>query len=157
MAKKIINAFISHITEEEGDIPRLKSMMARHGITARNYSITTDKFNNARNEKYIKGQILGPQIDQSSVLITHVAPGTKESKWVNWEIEYAHKKGKRIVGVWQRGARDCELPEALEKYADAVVGWNGESIIDAINGDSNHWYNQDGTDYNYRNIRRHPC
>ena len=157
MANKIINAFVSHITEEEGDIPRLKALMAKHGIIARNYSITTDKFNNARNEDYIKGQILGPQIDQSSVLITHIVPGTKESKWVNWEIEYAHKHGKRIVGVWQRGARNCELPEALEKYADAVVGWSGENIIDAINGESNHWYNQDGTAYSYRNIKRHPC
>ncbi len=157
MANKIINAFISHITEEEGDIPRLKAMMERHGITARNYSITTDKFNNARNEEYIKGKILGPQIDQTSVLLTHIAPGTKESKWVNWEIEYAHKHGKRIVGVWQRGALGCELPEALGKYADAIVGWNGESIIDAINGDSNHWYNQDGTPFSYRKIKRHPC
>ena len=34
MSNKIINAFISHITEEEGDIPRLKAMMMRHGITA---------------------------------------------------------------------------------------------------------------------------
>ena len=157
MANKVINAFISHIQEEEGDIPRLKALLERHGVTARNYSITSDKFNNAKSEDYIKGQILGPQIKHSGVFITHVAPDTKESKWVNWEIEYAHKEGKRIVGVWQRGARNCELPKALEKYADAVVGWEGESIIDAINGNSNDWYNQDGSPYGYRNIKRHPC
>ena len=121
MPNKIINAFISHIHEEEGDIPRLKDMMERHGVTARNYSITSDKFNNAKSEHYIKTQILGPQIKQSSVLITHVAPETKNSNFVNWEIEYAHREGKRIIGVWQRGARNCELPEALEKYADGNV------------------------------------
>ena len=157
MDNQIINAFISHIQEDEGDIPRLKDIMARHGITARNYSITSDKFNNARSEEYIKAQILGPQIRQSGVHITHVSPETKNSKWVNWEIEYAHKEGKRIVGIWQRGARNCELPEALKRHADAVVGWNGESIIDAINGNSNDWYNQDGSAYGYRNIKRHPC
>ncbi len=157
MSEKIVNAFISHIQESEGDIPKLKGMMERNGIVARNYSITTDKFNNAKSEGYIKGQILGPQIKQSSVLLTHVTPETKNSKWVNWEIEFAHKQGKRIVGVWQRGARNCELPSALEKYADAVVGWNGESIVDAINGMSDDWYHQDGTPYGYRNIRRHPC
>ena len=157
MANKIINAFVSHIHEEENDVPRLKNLMAQHGMTARNYSITSDKFNNAKNEHYIKTQILGPQIEQCSVLIVTVAPGTKDSEWVNWEIEYANKLGKRIVGVWQWGAKNCELPEALEKHADAVVGWNGESIIDAVNGDSDNWYNQDGTVYGYRPIVRHPC
>ena len=157
MPNKIINAFISHIHEEEGDIPRLKNMVERHGITARNYSITSDKFNNAKSEHYIKTQILAPQIKQSSVLITHVAPETKNSNFVNWEIEYAHREGKRIIGVWQRGARNCELPEALEKHADAIVGWNGESIINAINGNSDDWYNQDGSPYGYRKIKRHPC
>lgn len=146
MTNKIINAFISHIHEEEADIPRLKNLMERHGITAINYSITSDTFNNAKSETYIKGQILGPRIRQSSVLIVHVAPETKESKWANWEIEYAHKQGKRIVGVWQRGALNCELPEALEKHADAIVGWNGESIIEAVS-DNNNWYKQDGSSY----------
>lgn len=157
MANKIINAFISHIHEEEDDVPRLKDLMARHGITARNYSITSDKFNNAKSEQYIKTQILGPQIAQSSILITTVTPETKDSEWVNWEIEYAHKLGKRIIGVWQRGAKDCELPEALERHAHAVVGWNGESVIDAINGNSDSWYKQDGSPHGYRNIVRHPC
>ena len=157
MANKIINAFIGHIQEEEDDVPRLQNLMAQHGITARNYSITSDKFNNAKSESYIKGEILGPQIKQASVHITLVTPETKDSKWVNWEIEYAHKEGKRIVGVWQRGAKGCELPEALRKHADAIVGWNGESIIDAINGNSNNWYNQDGSSYEYQNIVRHPC
>ena len=157
MANKIINAFISHIHEEEGDVPRLKNLMAEHGIAARNYSITSDKFNNAKKESYIKTQILGPHVKQSGVFIVHVAPDTKNSKWVNWEIEYAHKQEKRIVGIWQRGARGCELPEALQKYADAIVGWNGESIVDAINGNSNNWYKQDGSPYEYRKILRHPC
>lgn len=146
MTSKIINAFISHIQEDEVDVQKLKNLMEGHGITVSNYSITSDNFNNAKSETYIKGQILGPYIRQSSVLIVHVAPETKESKWVNWEIEYAHTQGKRIVGVWQRGAPNCELPEALEKHADAIVGWNGESIIDAVNGDNN-WYKQDGSSY----------
>lgn len=157
MDNKIINAFVSHIQEEEEDIPKLKDLMGRYGITAKNYSITSDKFNNAKNENYIKTQILGPQIRQCNVLIVHVAPETKDSKWVNWEIKHAHKLGKRIVGVWKRGELNCELPEELEKHADAVVGWNGESITDAITGASDNWYKQDGSPYGPRKIKRHPC
>ena len=76
---------------------------------------------------------------------------------MNWEIEYAHKQGKRIVGVWERGERDCEIPEALERYGDALVGWHGESIIDAINGDSDNWYKKDGDQWGRRSIKRYSC
>ena len=91
------------------------------------------------------------------MLVVYISPETKNSDFVNWEIEYAHKQGKRIVGVWERGAKDCALPEALDRYADAVVGWNGESIVDAINGDSNDWHQPDGSQYDYRGIKRYSC
>jgi len=76
---------------------------------------------------------------------------------VNWEIEEAHRLDKRIVGVWERGANECELPEALEKYADAIVGWHGESIVDAIIGTSNKSYDCQGNSKEYRPIKRYTC
>ena len=89
--------------------------------------------------------------------MVYISPETKNSDWVNWEIECAHREGKRIVGVWEWGAKGCELPEALDRYADAVVGWNGESIIDAINGNSNEWRKPDGAERDYQNIKRYAC
>ena len=151
------NVFISHIHEDDEGLSDLKNLVARQGLTCRDASITKGKFNEAHNEEYIKYQILAPRINQCSVLVVYVSPETKDSDFVNWEIEYAHKQGKRIVGVWERGAKDCELPEALDRYADAVVGWNGESIVDAINGDSNDWYQQDGSQRDYREIKRFSC
>ena len=126
-------------------------------MACRDASITTDKFNAAHNEDYIKYDILAPRINWCSVLVVYISPETKNSDFVAWEIEYAHKQGKRIVGVWERGARDCALPEALDRYADAVVGWNGESIVAAINGDSNDWHQLDGSEADYRGIPRHSC
>ena len=157
MPKQIKNVFISHIHEDDGGIDQIKSLASRHGMIVRNGSITSDRPNSAEAENYIKYQILAPRIDWSSVLVVYVSPDTRHSRWVNWEIEYAHRQGKRIVGVWAHGARDCELPEALEDYADAVVGWDGESIIDAINGESDEWYKQDGSEQEYRIIKRHSC
>ena len=144
MAGEIRNVFISHIHEDDEGLPRLKDLMARHGMTCRDGSITTGKFNGASNEEYIKYGILAPRIRWASVLVVYISPETKDSDWVNWEIEYAHKEGKRIVGVWAWGEKDCELPDALKKHADAVVGWNGESIIEAINGSSNTMNNNRG-------------
>ena len=155
MTQDLRNVFISHIHEDDEGLRDLKDLVARHGMTCRDGSITTGKFNNASNEDYIKYDILAPRIKWASVLVVYISPETKDSDWVNWEIEYAAKEGKRIVGVWARGEKDCEQPEALKEHADAVAGWNGESIINAINGTSDESYTQDGAEPSYRSIPRH--
>ena len=134
MAPILRNVFISHIHEDDEGLSRLKDLVARHGMDCRDGSITTGKFNGASNEEYIKYGILKPRIEWASVLVVYVSHETKNSDWANWEIEYAHEQGKRIVGVCERGAKDPELPEALQRYGDAVVGWDGAGIIDAIAG-----------------------
>ncbi|WP_260440191.1 TIR domain-containing protein [Pseudomonas aeruginosa] len=92
----------------------------------------------------------------AGVFICYVSPQTKNSDWVNWEIEYAAKQGKRIVGVWEHGEKECDLPEALKEYADALVGWNGDAIIDAINGKDS-WEKPDGGACDPVPLKRHPC
>lgn len=157
MAGETRNVFISHIHEDDEGLPRLKDLVAKHGMNCRDGSITTGKFNGASNEEYIKYEILKPRIEWASVLIVYISPETKNSDWVNWEIECAAREGKRIVGVWAWGEQDCEQPEALKKHADAVVGWNGDSIIDAINGTSDESSTHDGVELTYRSIPRHSC
>ena len=157
MTQELRNVFISHVHEDDEGLPRLKDLVARHGMICRDGSITTGKFNAASNEEYIKYGILKPRIEWASVLVVYISPETKNSDWVNWEIECAHREGKRIVGVWEWGAKGCELPAALDRYADAVVGWNGESIIDAVNGNSNEWRESDGAERDYRRIKRYAC
>ena len=157
MPESMRNVFISHIHEDDAGLARLKDLTARHGMVCRDGSITAGKFNSATNENYIKYEILAPRIKWASVLIVYISPETKYSDYVNWEIEYAYKQGKRIVGVWAWGSKDCEIPEALDLYGDAVVGWNGESITDAIDGTSDKFYKQDGSPWDYQNIRRYTC
>ena len=134
MAEDIRNVFISHIHEDDDGIDKIKRIAENHGMTVRNGSVTSERPNSATDEDYIKYQILAPRIRWSSVLVVYISPDTKDSWWVDWEIEYAHKQGKRVVGVWEWGAKDCPAPEALVRHGDAVVGWSGESIVDAING-----------------------
>ena len=151
------NIFISHIHEDDESLGRLKTLLRDHGMTTRDYSINTDNPNNAHSEEYIKSEILAPRIRQSSTLVVYISPETRESHYVNWEIEYAMKLGKRIVGVWANGERGCEVPDALKDYADAVVGWTGNRIIDAINGETNEWQSPDGTQNTPRQIKRFSC
>lgn len=157
MAGKTKNVFISHVHEDDDGLNKLKELLEKNGMTIRDYSISKENPNNAHSEEYIKRQILEPRIKQSSVLVVYISPKTKDSEYVDWEIEYAEKKDKRIVGVWAYGERECDIPEALEDYADAVVGWTGDSIIDAMNGKINGEWKPDGTPRAPHNIDRYDC
>lgn len=156
MAKDIKNVFISHIHEDDAGLGKLKSLLENNGLTIRDSSINSSNPNNAKNTDYIKSSILAPQIDWAGTLLVYVSKNTHISEWVNWEIEYAAKHDKRIVGVWEHGVKDCELPSALKEYADSVVGWHGNSIIDAINGENSR-EDPDGGPCDPIPIKRHRC
>lgn len=157
MSKKTKNVFISHVHEDDEGLANLKDFLGKRGMEVRDSSITADKPNRAKSDEYIKYSILGPHIEWASVLIVYISPETKDSKWVNWEIDYAHEKDKIIVGVYEQGALDCEIPEALDEHGDALVGWNAKKIIDAINGDYTQFESPDGSLRKRRTIRRHRC
>lgn len=157
MAEDVKNVFISHIGEDVEGLNKLKDLVQGNGMTFRDYTPKADNPNNAHNEDYIKSKILAPRIQASNTVLVYISPETKDSDYVNWEIEYAQKHDKRIVGVWSLGNKGCEVPAALEDYADAVVGWNGSRIIDAINGKVERWENPDGTECEPRDIKRYSC
>ena len=157
MSKNSKNIFVSHIHEDEVGIEKLKDVLEKHGVTMRNYSITSDKSNNAKNEDYIKQKILTPRIQRCSVLAVYITPETKDSPWTDWEIRCAEENGKRIIGIWAHGEKGCELPEALKQFGDAVVGWSGDQIIDAINGDINEFEYPNGSQFPLVPIERFNC
>jgi hypothetical protein len=63
---------------------------------------------------------------------------------VNWEIRKANELGKRILGVYARGGTEADIPAALNDYGDAIVNWNADSIISAVEGQDNSFKKPDG-------------
>lgn len=141
MPKK--NVFISHIHEDDHGLGKIKDLLSSKGVQLSDQSISSENPNKAESHNYIKYEILAPRIRECSVLMVYITPDTKNSTWVDWEIQYAQKQGIRIVGVWAHGENECDLPQGLKDYANAIVGWHGNSIIDAINGEDN-WKNPNG-------------
>lgn len=137
------NVFISHFSEDEENIPKLKKLVEKKGYTLRNSSIDSSKQNTAKNEEYVKS-ILRGGIKHAGTTIVLIGPDTHKRSWVNWEIEQSNKQGNRIVGVFLEGAKDSDIPESFQKYGDSLVGWTGDKIIDAIDGRVSNWEKTDG-------------
>lgn len=142
---KTINLFVSHYGGDEDKIKDVKALLVKQGYQVRDGSIKESEPNNAKNEDYIKQGILSPQIKWAGCVIVLIGPKTASRKWVDWEINYAMKQGKRIIGVYLQGAKNSDVPMALLNYGDALVGWNSDRISAAIAGE-NIWLNADNTE-----------
>jgi len=149
--------FVSHIHEDDEHIAAMRELLADHGHEVQVSAVDSTNPNNANSEGYIKSDIVGPKIDWASTMVVLISPGTKDSEWVDWEIEQAQKQGMRIVGVWTDGAAECDVPEGLTQYADAVVGWQADRIEGAISGKINNWTASDGNPRDRQAIRQHGC
>lgn len=138
------NVFISHYGKDDEHIGKLKSLLGSVGYELRNSSIDSSKPNNASNDEYIKG-LLRDGISWAGTVLVLIGGKTHTRPWVNWEIEQAAKQGKRIVGIYLHAESGCDVPEAFEKHGSALVGWNSNRIVDAIEGKINDWQNPDGS------------
>jgi hypothetical protein len=151
------NVFVSHVHEDDKLLQDLKDLLAKNGYEIRDGSIDSSKPNEAKSGEYIKSEVLAPRIRWASTLIVLISPRTHESKWVDWEIEYALKEGKRIVGLWAQGGQDSDIPKPLDQYRDAMVGWQADRVMDAITGKINNSYGPDGQERPPRKITHYSC
>jgi MTH538 TIR-like domain (DUF1863) len=150
------NVFISHRHEDDALVAQLKQLLAKNGAEVRDSSVTSDIPNQAKSEAYIK-QILADRITWAGKVIVIISPDTKNHDWISWEIEYANRfPDKRIIGVWAPGAAGVDRPAELDEYADAVVGWDSDAIIGALNGADN-WQGPGGETVPPRSIQRLSC
>ncbi|MET0106058.1 MAG: TIR domain-containing protein [Sedimenticola sp.] len=145
MSDKQKNVFISHYGKDDEHVGGLKDLLAQKGYTLKNSSIDSTKPNQANNEDYIR-QLLRSRIDWAGTTIVLIGPQTHTREWVDWEIEQSEKAGNRIVGVYIEGATDADVPESFEKFGDALVGWQSDRVIDAIEGTCNNWEKTDGSE-----------
>lgn len=143
------HVFISHHHADDAHVDKLSGMLARGGYDIRNSSIRAKPANQRRIDagKVSDGTIkrlLRMKMAWASTVIVLVGSQTHSRKWVNWEIETANRLGKRIVGVYARGGTEADLPAAFDRYGDALVNWNSDSLIDALSGRDSPFQKPDG-------------
>lgn len=157
MADKTRHVFISHIFEDNAVLGKFKALLAPKGYQVKDSSIHEGNRNDAKADNYIKYEILAPRINWASALVVLISPNTHKSDYVNWEIEYAAKLGKPVIGVWCHGASEADVPEKLAELGDVVVGWHADRIIDALEGRLTVWEQPDGTERPKQNVVRIKC
>ena len=160
MADEIKNIFVSHQHNDADKIEAFKKLIGKHGISMRDSSIYESKLkNNATNEQYIKQELIKPQMKWAGTVAVLIGRDTAKSDYVNWEIKTAAEMGKRIIGVFLQGAKEEDIPPALYEYGHNLVGWNGDKIVRAIDGEDMDWEKPDGMprDSNPMDLPRYIC
>src|SRR5687768_6495103 len=128
--------FISHHGKDDEHIQDFKAKVQERGCTIDNRSVDSTQQNNAEDEDYIKS-MLRKRIEQCDTFICLIGYETYNREWVEWEIQQAVEMGKKIIGVFIYGAaEDAEIPDGIKEYADDVIGWQIDKIIDAIETDN---------------------
>jgi hypothetical protein len=135
------HVFISHHHADDGAVSSLTKLLAKSNYKIRNSSIRAKPANQQRikngliSENTIK-RLLRMKMNWASTVIVLIGKNTANRPWVEWEINQAKRLGKRIVGIYERGGTENDKPSALEDYASAIVNWNTQSIISAVEGEA---------------------
>ena len=144
------NVFISHHHKDDTSVDGLVDMVRSKGHHFRNSSIRVKPENQERFEKKQVSdrtieRLLRMKLRWAGQLIVIIGKETYSRPWVNWEIKVAHQLGMPIIGVYENGLKDqVEKPTNLDKYATAVVGWRADSVLGALDGNSE-FQNPDGS------------
>lgn len=83
----------------------------------------------SNNADYVKTKIR-PKISRATVLVCLIGRTTYQSEWVTWEIDYAKKEGKGLVGVRLRGGN--RIPASIDDSGAVFVAYKEREIQKAI-------------------------
>lgn len=128
------NIFISHSWAYGDAHQRLKNLLrARPYFFFRDFSVPKDDpIHNAPNAQALYSAIYNQMRPASVVLIMGGVYAT-HSKWINLEIQIAREEfsnPKPIIAI--RPWAQTNMSTVVQEAADEIVGWNTESVVDAI-------------------------
>ncbi len=131
---KTYGLFISHAWRYSDDYYRLVNMLdAAPYFQWRNYSVpehdpVLDPDDPDDQESLVKE--LKQQIRPVNCVLVLSGMYVAHSFWIQTEIDIATDLEKPIVGIRPRGQE--RVPQAVSSVAKEMVGWNTDSIVEAI-------------------------
>lgn len=129
-SKKTYKLFISHSWDYEDDFERLKGRLAEiEGFEFLDYSVPRDDPLDVQSNAELR-QRLRSKIKQTSAVVIISGMYASYSDWIEVEINIASDLDKPIIGVKPWGNK--QMPRKVKEEADVIVGWNAQSIVDAV-------------------------
>jgi len=131
---KTYNLFISHSWSYGDQYDRLEELLQNRGyFDFKNYSVPQDDpIHTSGTDKELR-QAIYNQILPCSVVLILAGVYASHSKWIKVEIDIAKKDfptPKPIVAIKPWGSERTST--VVKDNADCVVGWNTNSIVEAI-------------------------
>lgn len=126
--------FISHAWSYNDDYYRLIELLDRAPyFIYSNYSVPVhDSF--GRMSKPQLQEAIKNQIRPVQIVIILSGMYVSYSDWIQFEIDFAVSLGKPIIGIQPWGSQN--IPRAVSIASNEIVGWNTNSIVDAIRRNS---------------------
>ena len=123
--------FVSHSWDYDQEYARLVRLLEEaNRFDFRNYSVLEQEQFDTKSDEELENALREKQIKPSSVVVVLAGMYSTHSKWIGREIRIAKKEGKPILGVKPWG--NDRTSNYVEQRADEMVGWNTDSIVDAI-------------------------
>jgi hypothetical protein len=122
------SVFISHAWSYNDDYYRLEKFLnAAPNFQWRNLSVP--EHDPIATSDQLAGK-LNDQMRPANAFLILSGMYVAHSEWIQYEINFARRIGRPIIGIRPWGSE--RVPEAVQKAATEIVGWNTDSIVAAI-------------------------
>jgi hypothetical protein len=125
---KNYKVFISHAWDYNEDYYRIEKWLneAPYFVWT---NLSVPKHNPILNGEQLAKE-LHNQMRPADVFVILAGMYAAHSDWIQYEINFARRIGRPIVGIQPWGSK--MTPLVIQAGADEVVGWNRDSIVRAI-------------------------
>ena len=133
------NIFISHSWSYSNQYEKLIDLLnSVPYFTYRDYSVPKDDpIHDAPNTELLT-EAIKEQMSHASCVLVLAGVYSSYSKWINIEVDLAKNAfitPKKIIAIDPWGAE--RTSQVVKRYADEIVKWNSNSIVNAIRGHNN--------------------
>ena len=121
---------ISHSWDYNSDYETIKGWLDNTNYFKwTNYSVPLTKPLDVTSKNQLKEK-LRSRISLCSCVIILSGMYVSYSEWIDYEINTAIELGKPIIGIKPRAQE--RIPEIVRNNANIIVGWNSNSVVDAV-------------------------
>lgn len=117
------NVFISFAYEDVDAVNLLRGQAKNENTDIEFNDLSVKEPFDSQRGEYIR-QKIRERINQSSTTVVYLSKETRNSRWVNWEVEKSIELGKRVIATHSGESAPSPLPDFIKDAKIKVVPWS---------------------------------